>query len=674
MLVIALAMAAALVGISPTAAQASEPAQKWPATALPNEYAANNLITDRNGGVRIGCGNVPLSGVDASGKLAVMARIVALPSVNACAGQSAVDRDGVTYSVATNSNQTYVVAYKGQSQLWSYQAPCPVSTLRVGSDGNVYLIASGAGTVGACPYAHLIGLKATVSAGQTTPDKPMGIDLGNVTVPPGGLAAFNTGLVVETTTGLRFVGYDSSPIRSVGAGLLRDYTGDFAATTTGRAFAIHAADAATRSFCHDNGVASSVDAYGANGSSWAYPLPACSTIYTARPTPSGGVVVHYGQRDPVTSATTYRLLAIDPTGQKAIWSLDLPQTDPTDERLVYNGESYSVDIQGQVLVQRNFMRFSSNYTDRWRGIQLLLISPTGQVSSPYTFAGDPGDGTEAGYGYQGMNSAPATSQDTAFVLAKRCTPWDNCNSTESLHAVTIPGLRIDYPRGELLGAGIPCPGIQFVGVRGSRGSKDDKSDWDNVLTSLRDELTKRYTGFKADSISYPAVPVLDGGLIFYGDLYDGSVKAGKTSLLDYLMQLTARCPSSDLIVAGYSQGAHVAGDVVSEAPLSLRKKLSVVILFGDPRFNPKQTAVDDGAYNKRLSGIYSFFTATKPRVVPSDLSSRAKSYCLQGDLVCNLSPDNYTTCMLHSSTCPHVQYAPTWTRLAAEFAARRLRR
>jgi hypothetical protein len=112
MLVIALAIAAALVGISPTTAQASEPAQKWPAAALPNEYAANNLITDRDGGVRIGCGNVPLSSVDASGKLSVMSSIVALPSVNACAGQSAVDRNGTTYSVATNGNQTYVVAYK----------------------------------------------------------------------------------------------------------------------------------------------------------------------------------------------------------------------------------------------------------------------------------------------------------------------------------------------------------------------------------------------------------------------------------------------------------------------------------------------------------------------------------------------------------------------------------
>ena len=94
------------------------------------------------------------------------------------------------------------------------------------------------------------------------------------------------------------------------------------------------------------------------------------------------------------------------------------------------------------------------------------------------------------------------------------------------------------------------------------------------------------------------------------------------------------------------------------------------LLFGDPRFNPNQSAVDAKiGYNSALSGIYQWVNKTM-RNVPTDLVARTRSYCIKHDPVCNYSKANLASCAAATSSCPHLLYVTAeWPSKAATWAA-----
>jgi hypothetical protein len=219
-----------------------------------------------------------------------------------------------------------------------------------------------------------------------------------------------------------------------------------------------------------------------------------------------------------------------------------------------------------------------------------------------------------------------------------------------------------------------CPALQFVGVRGSGENESNGDGYGNTVLDMKTALVEKVPGLGADYINYSAVPVvrlLD--LQEYAAIYVDSESEGTYALEAFLIRFMRDCPKTYVILGGYSQGAHVVGDVVDQHLSSDQlRHIAGVALFGDPVFNPQQSVVDDGTYNKKLSGIAVALYGA--RVVDKSMTNRVRSYCLYGDPVCNASPANVTSCVLLPSTCAHYQYDDRgYTRIAAYTAIKRWR-
>jgi hypothetical protein len=202
-----------------------------------------------------------------------------------------------------------------------------------------------------------------------------------------------------------------------------------------------------------------------------------------------------------------------------------------------------------------------------------------------------------------------------------------------------------------------CPSLQFFGVRGSGETASDGDGYGTTVQGFEQTLATLVPGLSATPIDYPAVPVGYTGILYYKNTYKNSVAAGENALQTALIVFRSKCPRTYVMLAGYSQGAQVAGDVADTLTKAQRAHIAAVALFGDPRFNPRQTQVDVSGlgYNPKLEGIYQFANK-QMRQVPPDLVPRLHSYCLEGDPICNYKLQYALTCKLSSSLCTHLFY------------------
>jgi alpha-tubulin suppressor-like RCC1 family protein len=196
-----------------------------------------------------------------------------------------------------------------------------------------------------------------------------------------------------------------------------------------------------------------------------------------------------------------------------------------------------------------------------------------------------------------------------------------------------------------------------VGVRGSDEDQQDGQGYGDTVNAVRQIILRDFPGSVANHfIEYPAIPVFYGGVL-YRENYPRSVNEGKNALSSFLNSFHTRCPTSFIALVGYSQGAHVAGDVFQEIRQSVRDKITAMALFGDPRFNPRQSKVSLGG-NGGLAGSWA---APWPgangelRSFHSEDFDAVHSYCHEYDPVCNFSPANLSPC-LAGYYCIHTHY------------------
>lgn len=117
--------------------------------------------------------------------------------------------------------------------------------------------------------------------------------------------------------------------------------------------------------------------------------------------------------------------------------------------------------------------------------------------------------------------------------------------------------------------------------------------------------------------------------------YRYSVANGRGGLAD---QLNNGPKDPCLILAGYSQGAHVVGDVLAGTGLkaTVRRRIVAAVLLADPRFDPKDTDVTKfGGLSRDRGG---FFTA-RPRGRMTRGGVEVLSVCRRGDLFCQFIND-----------------------------------
>ena len=130
-------LCAGSVAPSALSAQAADTSTVW-SLSLSGETQASHLVSDTTGGLQVGCGTAVFRTVTTTGSLADTVAGPFDPRPAVCQTQSALDRDGRLFAVATdNDGSSYIVAYQGTDQLWRHKLPCPVDDLQVGADGNV---------------------------------------------------------------------------------------------------------------------------------------------------------------------------------------------------------------------------------------------------------------------------------------------------------------------------------------------------------------------------------------------------------------------------------------------------------------------------------------------------------------------------------------------------------
>ena len=243
------------------------------------------------------------------------------------------------------------------------------------------------------------------------------------------------------------------------------------------------------------------------------------------------------------------------------------------------------------------------------------------------------------------------------------------------------------------GAASGCAKVAFYGVRGSGDPNGNKEPMGPTITALATALQADLTAaVKVVTVpdAYPAVSVTDaiahgypGGINYLTSRADGIKDLGAA-----LERQAAACPLTWTVLAGYSQGADVVATYLAgKVPAAVLGRIAGVGLLGDPRFNPKDYAVDVGSFNPKFGPLFERFWVP-PQVPPSPegprpdisaaLASRTVSVCNQGDPVCNYSWSNALGCFFDwktvyeeivthkfkgvpalRSTCAHIHYLDT---------------
>lgn len=123
-----------------------------------------------------------------------------------------------------------------------------------------------------------------------------------------------------------------------------------------------------------------------------------------------------------------------------------------------------------------------------------------------------------------------------------------------------------------------CADVEVVFARGTFEDPGVGKVGEPFIQALRERLPDRVVGVHA--VNYPASLQFDRAV-------EGILDAGNR-----LLDLSANCPSTEIIVGGYSQGAAVSGYVTSETvpagyaltalPPDVVENITAVVLFGKP--------------------------------------------------------------------------------------------
>ncbi|OGM44220.1 hypothetical protein ABOM_007725 [Aspergillus bombycis] len=131
----------------------------------------------------------------------------------------------------------------------------------------------------------------------------------------------------------------------------------------------------------------------------------------------------------------------------------------------------------------------------------------------------------------------------------------------------------------------PCVKIHMIVARQS-------NSWpgEGRMKELADYIKQQLPGSDSESLQYPA----------YGDIwrYRSSVFAGDKAMITAITAYTSHCPDSKIVLLGYSQGAHIIGDILCGSiveryfpaipPIDdhLGARIVAAVSMGDPTFVP----------------------------------------------------------------------------------------
>ena len=214
-----------------------------------------------------------------------------------------------------------------------------------------------------------------------------------------------------------------------------------------------------------------------------------------------------------------------------------------------------------------------------------------------------------------------------------------------------------------------CPDVHWIGAAGSGERVDPTADGGmgrviyQSLGDLSQELQRDGRTITAEAVEYPAVAVPDddGGV---GEWlgFMGSVDTGAAALGAQYQSFVQRCPTSKVVLAGYSQGAMVVHRNL--AALSASPNLAGALLIADGDRRPDDPTYNIGSVTARPGagkGVAQDWPilAHAPAPLTPELGARTISVCDLGDAVCDYDPEAEETSAY--AVAVHTSYGRTET-------------
>lgn len=196
-----------------------------------------------------------------------------------------------------------------------------------------------------------------------------------------------------------------------------------------------------------------------------------------------------------------------------------------------------------------------------------------------------------------------------------------------------------------------CPDVHWIGAAGS-GEREgaDLTAYSGMgrviyrsLGDLSAQLQRDGRTITAEAVEYPAVPVPGDDAGVGGWLgFMGSVDTGAAALGTQYQAFAQRCPTTKVVLAGYSQGAMVVHrnlQALAESP-----NVAAALLIADGDRLPVDNVISMGSAKavpgKRLGVAQDWpILAHAPAKLPLSIGSRTISVCDYGDAVCDYDPD-----------------------------------
>lgn len=122
----------------------------------------------------------------------------------------------------------------------------------------------------------------------------------------------------------------------------------------------------------------------------------------------------------------------------------------------------------------------------------------------------------------------------------------------------------------------PCPDAEVVFARGSDEPPGVGTTGQAFIDALRAQSPGKSIGVYA--VNYPATGDFGNRAVFPGTMFDGVRDASSR-----IQAMAANCPTTKLLLGGFSQGAAVAAYVTTaDIPAEVHDHVAGVVLFGKP--------------------------------------------------------------------------------------------
>ena len=201
--------------------------------------------------------------------------------------------------------------------------------------------------------------------------------------------------------------------------------------------------------------------------------------------------------------------------------------------------------------------------------------------------------------------------------------------------------------------GTACADVVFLGARGSgqpqSGSGDDGgSGLGPQVYGVAQRLARQLPGqsIAVGAVQYPA----QGVELLATDptTYFGGLERGVVDVQEQLRARATACPSERIVLSGYSQGAMVVHRALQDlertgdpAARQILRRTDGVVLISDGDRRPRDRATSYGTAGRSRGIGFSLRPDSGARAgrLPSGMTARIHSVCLDFDVVCDYQPD-----------------------------------